>query len=168
MKKLSLLFLLTFVITVNAQFKSDSDTKIDLTSRMIKTPTSSFVLGFINPNNLFMNHSFSMSYMSAGGNGLALGVYTNSLYYKISDKMNVLLETSIVNSPYSTLGREAANSINGIYIRRAEFNYRISKNSSLSIQFSNDPTRTYSPFGYGNYYGDRNFGRFLINNEDEQ
>lgn len=168
MKKLATLFFFVFLVSVNAQFKSDLDKKIDLTNGMIKSPTSSFVLGFINPNNLTMNHSFSMSYMAGGGNGLALGVYTNSLFYKVSDNMNFLLETSIVNSPYSSLGPNASNSINGIYISRAQLNYKISENSSISLQFSNDPTRVYNPYGTSPFYYNRAFNGFYFNEPNEK
>lgn len=166
MKKFIFILILLTGIVSNAQFKDDSNTKIDLRSRMIKSPTSSFVLGFINPNNLTMNHSFSMSYSSFGGNGIALGVYTNSLFYKINDKANFILETSIVNSPYSTFGN-ASQSLNGIYISRAELNYKISKNSSFSIQFSNDPTRAYDPY-YGSYYNDPWYNNLLNRGNDSE
>ncbi len=168
MKKLSFILLLAFAVSVNGQFKKESGTKIDLKSKMISSPTPSFVLGFINPNNFKMNHSLSMSYSSFGSEGIALGVYRNSLYYKVSDKINLLVETSIVNSPYSSLGGRASQSLNGIYLSRAQLNYKISDNSELSIQFSNDPTRFYSPYSSNPYYGNLFFDNRYSHEPDKK
>ncbi|PID56228.1 MAG: hypothetical protein CR986_10385 [Ignavibacteriae bacterium] len=98
-----------------------------------------------------MNHSFSMSYSAMGNNGIALGVYTNKIGYKFSDKLDFQMETSFVNLPYSTLGDSFNKSINGIYIESARLNYQPSEDFNMSIEFSN------SPFNYYNRY--RSYGR---------
>ena len=152
MKKIIFISLLLFAGSVFAQFKDKGTSAVDLRSGMIKNYNSSFVLGFINMKNLEMHNSFSMSYSSFGGQGLALGVFTNSLFYKFNDNLNFLLQTSIVNSPYSTMGMNFSKNLNGIYIRRAQLNYRPTKNTFISIEFSNDPTRCVNPYYGGGYY----------------
>ena len=104
---------------------------------------SGFLTNFFNPNNFQMNHSVSMSYTSMGGNGLALSTYTNSMAYRISEGLNVEVDASLVASPYSSFGREHQNSINGIYLSRAQLNYSPTKNMYLSIQYLRPPPGSY-------------------------
>lgn len=146
MKNFLLIFFLVLSV-INAQFKGEAEKPIDIKGSMINNTPSDFFLGFINPNNFSMHHSFSLSYSAAGSNGLALGVYTNSMAYKFNDKFNVELETSIVNSPYSTFGKNFSKQINGVYLSRAQINYNPSKDVHFQLQFSN------SPLGYRGRYG---------------
>ncbi len=155
MKKTVLFLILGMVISVNAQFKNTPSPFANIKSGMIRQPASSFILGFLNSENLRMNHSFSLSYSSFGNQGLALGIYTNTLSYKFSNKLNFFLQTSIVSAPYSTLGKDFTNRINGIYIRSARLNYQPTKNTAISIEFSNDPTRYYyNPYYLNSFPGD--------------
>ncbi len=144
-------FLFTSVLTFG-QFKGESNQLPDLRSKIVTNYNSSFLLGFLNMKNLNMNNSFTMSYSSFGGHGLALGVFVNTLSYKLNNKMDFQLQTSIVNTPYSSFGSRFAKDLNGIYIRRAQFNYRPTKNTFISVQFSNDPTRYLNRGFYGSYY----------------
>ncbi len=162
MKKIIILALFLTSGVMFAQFKGESNELPDLRSKMVTNYNSSFLLGFLNMKNLQMNNSFSMSYSSFGGQGLALGVFTNTLSYKFNNKLNFILQTSIVNSPYSSFSSRFSKNLNGIYIRRAQLNYRPTDKTFISIQFSNDPTRYVSPGFYGGYYNPF-FGDF---NED--
>ncbi len=155
MKKLLLVLFLGTAFSLRAQFKNTPSPFDNPDKGMIKQPTSSFILGFLNPDNLSMHHSFSLSYSSFGNAGLALGIYTNTLSYKLSNKLNFFLQTSIVSAPYSSLGKNFTNQINGIYIRSARLNYHPTKNTAISIEFSNDPTRYYyNPYYSNSYFGD--------------
>lgn len=113
---------------------------------IVKSNTPSMIFGFINPNNFQMHHSYSLSYSSFGSNGLALGMYTNSMSYKFSDKLNVQLDASLIHSPYSSFGNDMMDQINGVYISKAALNYRPAENFLIHIQYSNNPYRYYSPF----------------------
>lgn len=144
MKKV-ILFLAVFSVSIFAQFKSDLDNKIEIKSGIVNNNPSSMLFGFVNPENFMMNHSVGMSYSSGGGEGFALGVYTNSMMYKFSDDLNIQADVSMVNSPYSTMGNNFSKNINGIYLTKAALNYRISENTNLSIQYSQIP----GGFGYG-------------------
>jgi hypothetical protein len=93
-----------------------------------------------------------MSYSAFGSNGMALGVYTNQIAYNFNDKLNIQIETSLVNTPYNSLGQSFTNSINGIYLNKAQINYRPTEDMSFSLRFSN------SPFGYYNRYSNYGYG----------
>ena len=120
---------------------------------------SGFLSNFLNPNNFQMNHSVGMSYSTIGGSGVALSTYTNSMALRLTENLNIEVDASLVASPYSSFGKEHQKSINGIYLTRAQLNYKISDNSHLMIQYLNLPPGTY----YNNYYNSSPFsrGRFM-------
>ncbi len=151
MKKLLVLLVLGFTFTAFAQFKDSGFQQNNIDDGIVAHSSASSLFGFINPQNFSMKQSYSMSYSTFGGQGMALGVYTNSMAYKFNDKLNVQLEASFVNSPYSTLGKNFQNSINGVYINRAAINYQPWKDFQISVQYSNLPYSYYSP--YSGYYG---------------
>ncbi len=157
MKKLLVVFVLAFSISGFAQFKDSGFPTTDVKDGILAKPSSS-LFGFLSSPNFHMNQSYSMSYSTFAGQGLALGVYTNSMSYDFSKNLNVQLDASIVQSPYSTLGSDFQKSINGVYLSRAAVNYRPWKDVSISFQYSRLPYNYYSPysysgFGYGFYNG---------------
>jgi hypothetical protein len=144
MKKLILIFLLLVAVTLFGQYK---ETGIQTTSVKdgIKNNSQNNLFGFLNMNDFTMRHSFSMQYSSFGNHGMALGVYTNSMFYRLMDNMDVQLDVSLVHSPYSTFGEAFQKDISGLYISNAAINYRPWKDVSIHLQY-----RT-MPYGYGYY-----------------
>jgi hypothetical protein len=148
MKKL----IFTTILLVNilfAQFKNDLYIP-SINTGYIRSTTSSFVQNFIDFSKLKMQHSFSMSYSAIGNQGFALGVFTNTLRYDFADNLNFQAAVSFVNSPYSTFGKEFSKGINGIYLQKAELNYKPSENTSISLSFSQLPYSYYN-YPYGGY-----------------
>ncbi len=137
-----------------AQFK-DKDVSVPVMNGITNYSPSSFLTNFFNPNNFQMNHSVNMSYSAFGNNGIALSTYTNSMMYKFSENLNLELDASAVFSPYSSFGEEHQNSINGIYLTRAQLNYKISDKSSITIQYFRPPPGTY----YNSFYNYSPFSR---------
>lgn len=152
--KLKLLFsIVLFSVCLFAQFK---DTKpVNIREGIVKNENSSTFLGFFNPQNFSMHHSLSMSYSAGSNYGLALGIYTNTMGYKFTDNLNIEVDASLVNSPYSTFGDSFAKQINGLYLSRVSLNYQPTESTSVSLQFNQ------SPFGYysGYYNSPFYFGR---------
>jgi len=158
MKKYLLVFTIVITSLANAQFK-DPVFPTESPKDGITDNTSDLVLGFINPNNFSMHHSFGLSYSTFGGQGMSLATYTNSMMYKFSDVMNLQVDASFVTSPYSSLGKDFQKSIQGFYITKAAFNYKPWDDVSISIQYRNMPNSYYNPFNrYGGYYGNSFYG----------
>lgn len=149
------LFLIIFVFTVSAsfaQFRDDANNKPDIRSGIVKNNSFGSILGFINPDNFSMHHSFGLSYTAFGNTGgMALGTYTNSMSYKFSDRLNIETDISIVNSPYNSYGQEFSKQINGVYLSRAQLTYKPTDNMNIIIQYRTVPGGYYSPYGYGGY-----------------
>lgn len=133
--------------SVHAQFKDTDIIKPGVKS-FIVDEGDSFLFGLFDPSKFSMNHSYSMSYSTFGGNGLALGVYTNSMMYRFSDNMELQVDANLVHSPYSSFGDNFTNSITGIHLSSARLNYRPWKNFSVSLSYQQLPG-LYNSYGYG-------------------
>jgi hypothetical protein len=154
MKKIGIILLVLLGLSsVNAQYKDSGFHDSDIKNAIIDNSPSSF-FGFLKSSNFQMHQTYDFSYSAFGnGQGLALGVLTNSMFYKFSNNLNGQLDISLVHSPYSSLGRDFQNSINGIYVSKAAINYKPWKNTMISIQYRNLPYSYYNPFNPYNSYG---------------
>jgi hypothetical protein len=148
MKKLAILVLMLFSVSGYAQFKDSGFPKESIKDGIVNNQSSP-LFGFLNSENFQMRHSFSMSYSAFGNQGLALGVYTNSMLYKFADNLDVQADISFVNSPYSTFSEEFQNSLSGIYLSRAAINYKPWNDVFITFQYRNLP---YNYYPYGSYY----------------
>jgi hypothetical protein len=109
-----------------------------------------------------MRHTLAYNYMSAGGSGLSMASYTNSMFYKIADPLNVRFDVTLQGSPFGSTAGMDRNALNKIYISRAEMNYRPWENVYLQFQYREMPYSPYrnyfDPWYYGNTMGDGPFG----------
>ena len=141
-------------VQASAQFKQRPSDEPSAAGSFVHPPTSDAWLGFFNPENFTMHQSYSMSYSAFGSQGIALGRFTNSMEYKFSDKIDVRAAVSLQHSPYSTFDKSLQNSLTGIYLDRAEINYRPTENMLLRVSYRQ------MPYYYGNYYG--NYSPFMM------
>lgn len=154
MKK-KLIILLFLISTFSfGQFKNDPNNTVNIREGILSKNPIGSLFSFIDPSKFSMGHTFEMSYSASGDHGLAAGVYTNHLAYEFSEKLNVELDASVVNTPYNTFGDSFTNSFNGVYIDRAQINYKPTEDFNISLQYSN------SPYGYYNGYSRRGFSPF--------
>jgi len=158
MKKILIALVLFLAGTAFSQYKDPPFPTANIKDGIINTNSSS-LFGFLNSDNFSMNQSISMSYSSFGNEGLAMGVYTNSMAYKFSNKLNVQADVSVVNSPYSSFGQKFQNNLNGIYLSKAAINYKPWDDVYITFQYRNVPNNYYSPYGYG-YYGNSFYNGF--------
>jgi hypothetical protein len=146
MNKLLLILIFTS-LSAFGQFKDDGLNQPKVKEGIVDQ-SSEFAFGFLNSENFLMRHSFSLSYSSFGGQGMSLGSYTNSMFYRLMDNLNIQLDVSLVHSPYSTFGEAFQKNISGLYISNAAINYRPWKDVSIHLQYRNTPYSFgyYSPF----------------------
>ncbi|MEO6696141.1 MAG: hypothetical protein ABIY50_09490 [Ignavibacteria bacterium] len=148
-KTIAMMFAFVLISNITfAQFKGYDD----------KGPSSykksnNLLLGFINPKNFTMKHSFNVSMMTTGQGNISLTSYINTMSYKISDKFDVSADVKFQYSPFasSRLGLNYSNSIqnnlSGVFLSRASLNYKISDNASFNFQY-----RRYDESDYFNDY----------------
>jgi hypothetical protein len=154
MKKIIIIVTIAFCNVMFAQFREQVDNQPTIHDGLVRNTVPSLVLGFINPNNFSMKHSVDLSYSAFGNQGMALGVYTNSMLYKFTDNLNISADVSLVNSPYNSFGKDFANQINGIYLTKAELNYKPWENVTMSVQYRSYPFGSYgfSRYNRGYFY----------------
>jgi len=129
-----------------AQFRTQVDQGPIVSDGMSSQSSGSFLFGWFNPENFHMRHSFGLSYMTFGGQGMSLGTYTNSMTYDFSEKLNARADISMSYSPYNTFSTFGGkkNDLSSIYLSRAEVNYKPWENVQVKFQYRQVP--------YGNYY----------------
>ena len=143
----NILFVMFLISTTGtfAQFK-DSGFETNSVKEGIVSENSNALFGFLNSDDFIMRHSFSLNYATSGGQGMSLTSYTNSMFYRLMNNLNVQLDVSVMYSPYSTLGEQFQKDISGIYISNAALNYHPWDNFSVHLQYRS------MPFGYGYYH----------------
>ena len=157
MKKLFVaIVMLAMVANMNvmAQFKSQEENQPSVAQSLVHPTSINSFLGILNPDNFTMHHSFSLSYLSFGGQGLSLASYTNSMFYKISDPLNVRFDLTLQGSPFgNSLGLQQ-NDLSKIFLSNAELNYRPADNMFIKLQYSQLPfyNLQYNPYYPSGYY----------------
>ena len=144
MKKIwfvSIVLILSSTVTFS-QFKSQSGQPSVSQSLVRPTGSINSFLGLLNPDNFMMKHNFSLSYMSYDGAGLSVASYTNSMFYKISDPLNVRFDVTLQGSPFGQSNYQ--NALSGVYLSRAQLNYRPWENFLIKFEYNHLPM---------NYYG---------------
>jgi hypothetical protein len=154
-----ILIVLISLVIVNSGFSQYKP--IDTKKNPYTQSTGNLILGFFNPKNFTMSHSFNVSMLSTGTGNLSLTTYTNSMNYQFSKKLSVSADVSMQYSPFasSVYGTGYANQMQkdftGVTLSRASLNYKISETSSINFEyrnFQNDPYGYYNPFyGYDRY-----------------
>lgn len=158
MKKTIVLMIFLFTAAAFGQFRETGLSTSTVYDGIISDRSGS-LFGFLSSDNFQMNNSIEMSFATFGGQSLALNTFTNNMFYRFSNKLNVQLSTSFVISPYSSLGSSFQNDIKGIYITNAQLNYRPWKNVDVVLQYRQFPAGYYyySPYSY---YGGWHTGFF--------
>ncbi|GAB4330659.1 MAG: hypothetical protein Kow0037_06630 [Calditrichia bacterium] len=146
MKKIWLLVLLMVIPgMVLGQYKSQ--TKMPAVSEVLAKPTSSLIFNFLDPSKFHMDHHFSMSYMTMGGQGMMVNTYMNAMTYRFSEPLWLNVNLGIMNSPYSSFKSTNPALQGGLqFFGGAELNYRPTENSLISIGVNMLPP-------YYGYYG---------------
>lgn len=159
---LLMVIMLACSLTVNAQFKSDVENQPSAAQSLVRSaPSISNFLGLLNSENFTMRHTLSYNYLSSGGEGLSVASYTNSMFYKIADPLNVRFDLTVQGTPFgATTPYQSA--LNGLFLNRAELNYRPWDNFFVKVEYQRLPVNYfgydnpwYNPYSSFNSLGDR-------------
>jgi hypothetical protein len=151
MKKIFLMVMIVSVVGFG-QFKQRPSEQPKVSDSFIHPQSASDWFDFFNPNNFQMRHSYSASYMAGGGYGLALQRYTNTMLYQFAPNLDVRVDLSAQNSPYSTFDHRLQSQFNRVSLSRAEINYRPWENTHLRISYREVPLSLYG-YDRGYYSG---------------
>lgn len=136
----------------SAQFINEVPRNGDWTGSVVKTD--------LNQKKIFgnvafkMNHAYEVSFTSFGGQAYNQNMYTNTMLFGFSDRLNGRVDLSLAHSPFGNGLMTQGNDVRFI-VRNAELNYRLGQNSNLSVSFSQMPYGYYGGgydrYGYGNH-----------------
>ncbi len=141
----------------DAQFRSDERGTPRVAGSMIQGGQGSSIFSFFNADNFNMQHSYSMSYMTMGGRGVATGMFTSSLGYEFSESLDAQVDVSMMHSPYNSFSNNA-DDFSGVFISRAALNYEPSENFKMRVEFRQIPGGSY--YGYGSPFYNPWYNRF--------
>lgn len=146
---LPLALCILLVTAADAQLKSQEPTHVSVAQALVRPTTSlSGLLSWFNPDNFMMRHSFSFQYLSAGSYGMSLAAYTNSMFYRIADPLDLRFDISLQGSPFGS-GQNA--DFSRLLLSRAELNYRPWENVHVRFLYRQVPyfdRGYYSPYYY--------------------
>jgi len=140
-----ILFFTIVTAQADAQFRGQESGAPRVAGSMVQGGEGSSIFSFFNAENFRMNHSYSMSFMTMGGSSMSLGMYTSSMFYQISDPLDVRLDVSMAHSPHNSFNNNMSD-FSGVFISRAEVNYQPSENFRVQFQYRQVP---YDTYGYG-------------------
>ncbi len=143
--------LMMFSFSSRAQFRGEEPRSPSLSEQ--KQMSSSSLFGFLNSDNFQMHHSVSMSYMSLGGQGVGISMYTNSMRYKLADNLQARADVSLAFSPFGSIGQQNKNDFSGIFLNRASLDYKPFKDVQISLQYRGYPNAYMNPYHNGNTFG---------------
>ncbi len=141
-----------------AQFKSQEEQQPSPAQYLVHPATSiSSFFGLFNPDNFLMRQNVSFSYLSAGGNGISLASYTNSMLYKIADPLNVRFDLTLQGSPFGQYGSAKQSDLSKLYLSRAELNYHPWENFFVRVQYNQLPLNYWGMYPYSSsiMWGDK-------------
>ena len=141
-KRTSIVVLILFVaIASNAQFRPgiQVEEKPASTLDAMRGDGDSFISRLFSADRFRMNQTYSLSFMSGGGQSVSMSSFTNTFSYKATDDLFISADVTALYSPYSSLGRDHANSLNGIYLSNARLDWKLSESSFLRISYTKAP-----------------------------
>ncbi len=137
---LAVVLMLVIVAGTQAQFKDRLETGSRVGESLVRSDNGGLLFGWFDPSRLTMRNSYSLSYTSFGSQGFSLGTLTSSMAYQISDPLSVAFDVSLMHSPFNNLGSRMGTDLSGIYLTRAQLDYRPSDNVLFQIQFRQIPS----------------------------
>jgi hypothetical protein len=120
--------------------------------------TNNLILGIFNPNNFSMKHSLNFSMVSSSYGNISIASYTNSLNYKINDKLNVRADITMQYAPFassqfgSSYSQMLRDDLNGISLSRLDVDYKIADNAFIRVQFRNMNSYQMDDYYYNPFY----------------
>ncbi len=153
MRRLMIVALLVASVPVVAwgQLKSQDPKKVDFAKILTAPvrPQGLFGLLGLNPNRFSMQQSYSLSFMTAGGQSYSQGVYLNTIQYQLSDPLSVYVQWGMFNQPLGAMGAQPLTS-NRLFLSTAGISFKPNRNMSIEVQYNSLP---YTGYYYGAYRG---------------
>lgn len=156
-----LLFIFALSTVANAQLREMQSKSSDYSGPIVKENSGGT---FSNLFNMEMNHSYSMTFSSMGGQYQNVNAYTNTMHFFFTDDLTGRVDLSLLHSPFGGNSYMNNNAVGTEFIiSNAELNYQISDNSNISIQFRQIPSYGMNPWSLSPFNDSIHSGRTYRN-----
>lgn len=106
-------------------------------------------VGLFDPSRMTFQHSYSMAYLSSGGQSAMRGLFMETIGYRLSNPLALTLNLGYLHQPYSSFGPDGLTQ-GGRFVGGAALDWRPSKNMFLRFEVGSYPAS--SPYGYYPYW----------------
>ena len=132
--------MLLFPVLVQAQMKQD--TRVNMAQALTKPKIENVVsLIGLDPTRFSMRHSYSLSFGTSAAGSYNVGLYLNTMRYRLSDPLTVHLQFGLQHSP---MGGEFGNGVKSqVFISSAGMEFKPAENLKLQLEFSQRPNSYY-------------------------
>ncbi|MBL7961738.1 hypothetical protein JNL27_16010 [bacterium] len=147
MKNLGFFFvmILSVSLSAQAQFRTQTVNRVDVKSG-ITTPMPGTLAEFLSPERFYMNQSYGLTYYTGGSQSGSIGMYTNSLNFRLSNPLFLRVDLGVMHQPFG--GPKGVNEQNAQFLHGAELIYKPNKSFQMQVGYSTTP---YYNNGYGFY-----------------
>ena len=152
----TLILLLLFSSDAFSQFRADSN-PYDRTGTITNPSFGEDATDVLGLFDMQMNQSYEMSFGSFGGGNLYnQNIFTNTMFMKFNENLHGRVDLSVAHSPFGDSPMMNQDQGMNFYIRNAELQYDIGDNSTIRVQYQQNP----GGMGYyrGDPFGRRSFG----------
>lgn len=164
MKKLAVILITILLVSssVHAQFRTQTVNRVDVKSG-ITTHAPGSLADFLSPERFYMNQSYGLTYYTGAGQSGSIGMYTNSLNFRLSNPLFLRVDLGVMHQPFG--GPKGMNDQNAQFLHGAELIYKPNKNFQMQVGYSTTPYNTngygfyQNPFGYNGMYDETAFSR---------
>ncbi|MFH1861922.1 MAG: hypothetical protein ABH878_03830 [bacterium] len=115
-------------------------------------------LGLFDPSRMSFAHSYTMSYMTSGGQGIMRGLFMETIGYRLSSPLFLTLNLGYLHQPYSSFGPDGVFQ-SGSFVGGAALDWHPSDKMHFRVEVANYPSlgvNPYSPYGYYPSFGGYN------------
>jgi len=153
----TIILFIAFSMTAQAQLREEVISPYQYGGRVLN-PNPAAGANFANLFNLQVNHSYSASFSSFGGQYQNVNAFTSSFQMFFNEKLDGRVDVSFLHSPFggNNMMSGMNNSLGGqVMISNAEFNYRPSEKMLIQVRFSQAP----NAFGFNRFSAYNGFNR---------
>ncbi len=137
MVRITALLILVSCSTSFAQLKSQTEKPpIDVLNGITSTPNLGLFGNLFSPDRFHMSHSYGVTFYSGGGQSGSIGLYTNTMDFRLSNPLFLRVNTGVLHRPFGG-PRNAPD--NAQLVHGAELIYKPTKNFQLNVGYSSTP-----------------------------
>lgn len=105
--------------------------------------TSGVGFSLLDPSRLTINHSYSMSYFSGGGQSGSIGLYMSTLSYQFSKPLTLRVGLGYLHQPLGFLNNDMVGPEGGRILPNVQLDFRPTENMFLRLDYRTIPVTGY-------------------------